>query len=106
MINITDKAATKIKELLSQNSKYSGLRVGVVTSGCAGYSYQLEWNDRSDEDDVIVRDKDIELFIDKAHSSIFFGTTLDYVKQGLNEGFDFINPNEKSRCGCGESITF
>ena len=105
MITITNKAAEKIKELLKSNKKYSGLRVGVSTTGCSGYAYQLEWNDHSDPDDVIVRDQDIDIIINKKWSNVFFGSTLDYKKEGLNEGFDFFNPNEKARCGCGESFT-
>ena len=105
MITITNKAANKIKELLSQNTKYSGLRVGISTTGCSGYAYQLEWNDQVEVEDVIVRDKDIEIALNKKWSNIFFGSTLDYVKEGLNEGFEFTNPNEKARCGCGESFT-
>ena len=105
MITITNKAAEKIKELLKANNKYSGLRVGVSTTGCSGYAYQLEWNNQSDQDDVIIRDNDIEITINKKWSNVFFGSTLDYKKEGLNEGFDFFNPNEKARCGCGESFT-
>jgi len=105
MITITNKAAEKIKELLKANNKYSGLRVGVSTTGCSGYAYQLEWNNHSDQDDVIVRDNDIEITINKKWTNVFFGSTLDYKIEGLNEGFDFTNPNEKARCGCGESFT-
>jgi iron-sulfur cluster assembly protein len=105
MITITNKAAEKIKELLKANNKYSGLRVGVSTTGCSGYAYQLEWNNQSDQDDVIIRDNDIEITINKKWSNVFFGSTLDYKKEGLNEGFEFVNPNEKARCGCGESFT-
>jgi len=106
MITITDKAKNKIKELVANRPDGNTMiRVGVSTSGCGGYAYQLEWTKDLEVEDVIVRDNDTELLLNKKWSSIFFGVTLDYKKEGLNEGFDFVNPNEKARCGCGESFS-
>jgi iron-sulfur cluster assembly protein len=104
MITLTDKAAEKISEQLRGRGGM-GLRIIITTTGCSGYAYHLEWADRINEEDVVFRDKDIELVIDKKWSTMLIGATLDYVKKGLNEGFEFVNPNEKARCGCGESFT-
>jgi len=82
-----------------------GIRIGVQTTGCSGYAYVLEWADRIEPEDVVFRDKDIELIVEKKWTTMLIGTTLDYKVEGLNEGFEFINPNEKARCGCGESFT-
>jgi len=104
MINLTDKAAEKISEQLRGRGG-SGIRIGVTTTGCSGYAYVLEWADRIEPEDVVFRDKDIELVIDKKWTTMLLGTTLDYVKEGLNEGFKFNNPNVKAECGCGESFS-
>jgi len=105
MITITNKAANKISELLNSRGAGTGLRIGVVTTGCSGYAYQLEWADSVNETDVIWRDKNIDIIVDKKWSTVLWDITLDYKKENLNEGFEFINPNEKARCGCGESFT-
>ena len=107
MITLTSKAKTKIKELLDNRSEnFIGLRVGVSTSGCGGYAYQLEWAyDLEVEDKIIKIDEDISLLYNNKWDYVFDGVELDYKKEGLNEGFDFNNPNEKARCGCGESFS-
>jgi len=104
MITLTEEAAKKITERLRERGGM-GIRIGVQTTGCSGYAYILEWADTTNPEDVIFRDKDIELVVDKKWSTMLLGTTLDYKVEGLNEGFEFINPNEKARCGCGESFT-
>jgi iron-sulfur cluster assembly protein len=104
MITLTEKAAQKITERLRERGGM-GIRIGVQTTGCSGYAYVLEWADRIEPEDVVFRDKDIELIVEKKWTTMLIGTTLDYKVEGLNEGFEFINPNEKARCGCGESFT-
>ena len=104
MITLTEKAAHKITERLRERGGM-GIRIGVQTTGCSGYAYVLEWADRIEPEDVVFRDKDIELVVEKKWTTMLIGTTLDYKVEGLNEGFEFINPNEKARCGCGESFT-
>ena len=104
MITLTEKAAQKITERLRERGGM-GISIGVQTTGCSGYAYVLEWADRIEPEDVVFRDKDIELIVEKKWTTMLIGTTLDYKVEGLNEGFEFINPNEKARCGCGESFT-
>ena len=107
MITVSSKAKNKIKELLDNRSEnFVGLRIGVSTSGCGGYAYQLEWaTDLEVNDKIIKVDKDISLLYNNKWHYVFDGVELDYKKEGLNEGFDFNNPNEKARCGCGESFS-
>jgi len=105
MITITNKAASKIQELLNGRGSGNGIRIGVVTTGCSGYAYQLEWADKVEADDVIWRDKDIDIIINPKWTNVLWGTEIDYKREGLNEGFEFTNPNEKARCGCGESFS-
>ena len=81
------------------------LRVLVKTTGCSGLSYVLEFVDKSDENDLVVVSGDAKLFIDPKSFSFLDGTQLDFVKEGLNEGFQFKNPNVKNECGCGESFS-
>jgi len=105
MITLTNEAAKKITELLRERG-VAGIRIGVQTTGCSGYAYVLEWtNGTLESADVIFRDKGVELVVDKKWSNMLWGTQLDYKKEGLQEGFEFNNPNEKARCGCGESFT-
>jgi iron-sulfur cluster assembly protein len=104
MITLTNKAAEYISKQL-QGRSGSGIRIGVTTTGCSGYAYVLEWADRIEETDEVFYDKDVELVVNKKWISMLSGTQLDYVKEGLNEGFKFNNPNVKAECGCGESFT-
>lgn len=107
MITVTNEAKNKIKDLLNNRSEnFIGLRIGVSTSGCGGFAYQLEWaNDLEESDTIIKVDNDVTLLYNNKWNYVFNGIELDYKREGLNEGFDFINPNEKARCGCGESFS-
>lgn len=106
MISITDVAAKKIKTLLQKRGHGVGIKIGVKTTGCSGLAYFLEWLDELtyDVSIVVCGDKDITVVIDKKHEPYLKGLTVDYQRRGLNEGFEFINPNERDRCGCGESF--
>ena len=105
MISLTEKAAEKALYHITSRQGTQGLRIGVKTTGCSGMAYILEFVDEILPDDVTFVDKDVTLVVDKLHLAYLDGLTLDYQKKGLNEGFEFINPNESARCGCGESFT-
>jgi iron-sulfur cluster assembly protein len=104
-ITITKLAAVKAKEFLDKRGSGFGLRVSITTTGCSGYAYQLEFADKVEEDDLEFFSKGVKLVVDKKSHVLIDGTELDYVKEGLNEGFEFYNPLSKAKCGCGESFT-
>ena len=104
MISLTDTAAKKIQQQLTKRGQGLGIRVGVKTTGCSGLAYILEFVDSERSEDQRVECKDCVIFIDPKACPYLQGMTIDYVRNGLNEGFDFRNPNEKDRCGCGESF--
>jgi len=104
MILITTSASKKIKQSLAKRGKGSGIRLGVKTTGCSGLAYVLEYVDSPMPDDLEIECSGCLLFVDPKSSAYLTGMTIDYVRKGLNEGFEFINPNERDRCGCGESF--
>jgi iron-sulfur cluster assembly protein len=106
MIIITDTAKTKIKELLVKRGKGVGIRLGVRTTGCSGLAYTLEYVDNYEAETGITNyaQDDFVVLVDAKADPYLQGMTLDWVRNGLNEGFDFQNPNERDRCGCGESF--
>lgn len=104
MITVTDTAAKKIKANLEKRGGGIGIRIGVRTTGCSGLAYVLEYVDTLQPGDVAMANNYTNVIVDKKSLSIIDGITVDYVRQGLNEGFEFTNPNEKDRCGCGESF--
>lgn len=105
MISITDKAKEKITKLLNAKS-YAGIKIGVKTTGCSGLAYVLEYVQEytSDVNSINYAQDNFCVIVDKKHNVYLQGLTIDYVRNGLNEGFEFINPNERDRCGCGESF--
>lgn len=106
MITVTDIAKTKIKQLLNKRGSGAGIRVGVKTTGCSGMAYVLEYFDKDvfDPMDEKIVYEDFIIKISQQHTPYLRGMVIDYVKKGLNEGFEFQNPNERDRCGCGESF--
>jgi len=107
MIQVTDAAAKKIQQQLARRGSGVGIRVGVRTTGCSGLAYILEYVDQVSENEpglVLQASNHVNIFSDKKDLAYLDGMTIDYVRQGLNEGFEFVNPNEKDRCGCGESF--
>jgi iron-sulfur cluster assembly protein len=104
LLTITDKAKNRFQEQLEQRGKGIGIIVGVKKTGCSGYAYTLEFADLPFDGWKQHYDK-FTLFVDPLAETFLDGITIDYVKQGLNERFEFINPNETGRCGCGESFT-
>lgn len=103
-ITLTDAAASRVGVFLENRGKGVGLRLGVKTTGCSGMAYVLEFVDELNEEDEVFEHKGVKVIIDQKSLAYLDGTELDYVKQGLNEGFEFNNPNAKSECGCGESF--
>jgi iron-sulfur cluster assembly protein len=104
MISLTDKASNKIQQTIQKRGKGLGIRIGVKTTGCSGLAYVLEYVDNPQEHDIKVDCNGCNLFIDPKSCAYVQGMTIDYVRNGLNEGFEFSNPNERDRCGCGESF--
>ena len=104
MISLTDAAAKKITQTLQRRGKGVGIRVGVKTTGCSGLAYVLEYVDEPRAEDQCVDCNNCKVYVDPKACPYLQGTVIDFVRQGLNEGFEFSNPNERDRCGCGESF--
>jgi iron-sulfur cluster assembly protein len=103
-VTLSERAATHIKNFIAKRGKGVGLKLGVRTSGCSGMAYKLEFADTEDPEDLKFQSHGVTVFIDPKSLSYLEGTELDFVREGLNEGFKFNNPNVKSECGCGESF--
>jgi len=104
-ITVTPSAVRRVRQLLEKRGKPSvGVRVGVRTRGCSGLSYTLEYADAINPGDEVVKVEDVTILIDPKASMFIFGTEMDFVEETLQSGFVFRNPNEKGRCGCGESF--
>ncbi|MFT6985597.1 MAG: iron-sulfur cluster assembly protein [Psychromonas sp.] len=104
-ITMTEPAAKHVASFLANRGKGIGLRLGVKTSGCSGMAYVLEFVDVLNDDDEVFSDKGVKIIVDKKSLVYLDGTELDFVKEGLNEGFEFNNPNIDGECGCGESFS-
>ena len=107
-VTISDDALVQIKTLLAARTEpCDGIRVGVRTRGCSGLSYAIEYaikdKNISKFDDVVMRDG-VTVYIDPKISMFLIGSQMIYAEKELESGFDFVNPNEKGRCGCGESF--
>lgn len=104
-ISITDNAAERIQAMLAARGKPSeGVRVGIRTRGCSGLSYTIEYADAVNKFDEVVEDKGVKVLIDPKAIMFLLGTEMDFVEEKFKSGFTFTNPNEKGRCGCGESF--
>ena len=104
-MTLTDAAADRIRALLAKRGRPAvGIRVGVRSRGCSGLTYTLEYADEKGKLDELVQDKGVTVLIDPKASMFIIGTEMDYVEDKLQSGFTFTNPNEKGRCGCGESF--
>jgi len=105
MITLTKPAQERFKQQLLERGKGLGIRFGVTQTGCSGYAYKIEFADENKaEDHLLIIDNDLYIWVTEDAKKYLNGMTVDYVKKGLNEQFEFINPNEKDRCGCGESF--
>jgi iron-sulfur cluster assembly protein len=105
LMKVSETAAARVKEMIAQRGKpTAGVRIGVRTKGCSGLSYTLEFADTKAPMDEVVEANGITLLVDPKASLFLIGTEMDYVEEKLKAGFVFKNPNEKGRCGCGESF--
>ena len=103
-ITLTESAASHVAKFLEKRGKGVGLRLGVKTTGCSGMAYVLEFVDAESDDDQRFESHGVKVFVDPKNLPYVDGTELDFVREGLNEGFRFNNPNVKAECGCGESF--
>ena len=105
IITLSDNAAQRIKEIMSNSKEPSiGVRIGVKSGGCAGMSYVMEYAKSSNSNDEVIEDKGVKVLIDPSAVMYLLGTEMDYKKEELSSTFVFKNPNETERCGCGESF--
>ena len=105
IIKLSDNAADRIKEIMSNAEKDAlGVRVSVKSGGCAGMSYVMEYTEETNPNDEVIEDKGVKVFIDSAAVMYLLGTEMDYKKDDFSSSFTFKNPNETERCGCGESF--
>lgn len=104
MITLTEAAARQISKSLAQRGRGEGLRLGIRTSGCSGLAYVIEYADQIDPSDHVFENHGVKVVVSPKSLAYLDGTQLDFVREGLNEGFKFNNPNVKDECGCGESF--
>jgi iron-sulfur cluster assembly protein len=104
-VTVTESAARHVAGQLASRGKGLGIRLGVTTSGCSGMAYVLEFVDEQVEQDQVFEAHGVKVFIDPKSMVYLDGTELDFVREGLNEGLQFRNPNVSAECGCGESFT-
>lgn len=105
VISITDKAAEAVRQLIAKRGKPTlGIKVGIKSGGCSGLSYTIEYADNKNPYDEMVEDKDVTILIDPKALMYLIGTEMDYIETQFKSGFEFINPNEKGKCGCGKSF--
>ena len=105
MITMSQKAQEYAIKSLKARNKGAGIRLGVTTTGCSGLAYIIEFVDIPQEDDIISKCGDVDVFVDPKSNVYIDGTAVDFIRTGLNEGFVFRNPNVAAECGCGESFT-
>jgi iron-sulfur cluster assembly protein len=103
-VTLSERAANHVSAFLAKRGKGVGVRLGVRTSGCSGMAYKLEFADDVTPDDLVFESHGLKVLVDPKSLVYLDGTELDFVREGLNEGFKFNNPNVKDQCGCGESF--
>jgi iron-sulfur cluster assembly protein len=103
-ISLTADAAERVKTFLAARGHGLGLKLGVRKTGCSGFAYVINYADEAAPQDVVFEDRGVKVFVDPESLELIDGTTVDFVRQGLNEAFRFQNPNVKGECGCGESF--
>jgi len=103
-VSLTEAAARHIQRYIGRRGKGIGIRLGVKTTGCSGLAYKIEFADEAAPEDVVFEQQGVKILVDPKSLPYIDGTELDFVREGLNEGFRFNNPNERDRCGCGESF--
>jgi iron-sulfur cluster assembly protein len=105
MITLTESAKNRFREQLQERGKGLGIRFDITKTGCSGYAYKIDFADQWRSNDFLSIHDDVYIWITEEARKYIDGMTVDYKKKGLNEQFEFINPNETGRCGCGESFT-
>lgn len=103
-INLTDRAAVHVKNFLAKEGDGIGLRVAVKPTGCSGYQYVVEAAANINDQDQAFESNGVKVIVDKQSLKFLAGTELDFIREGLNSGFRFNNPNVANTCGCGESF--
>ena len=103
-VTLSESAARHVANFITKRGKGFGIRLGVKTSGCSGMAYKLEFVDATQDEDLVFESHGVKVIIDPKSLAYLEGTELDFVKEGLNEGFRFNTPNVKDSCGCGESF--
>jgi iron-sulfur cluster assembly protein len=104
-VTLTESAAKRVSKFIEKRGKGVGLRLAVKTSGCSGFSYAIEFADVTEPDDLLFESFGVTVLVDPKSHTFLAGTELDFVREGLNEGFKFNNPNATANCGCGESFS-
>ena len=104
LMTLTEVAAERLRGLYAKGEQGKLLRIGVKTKGCSGMSYDMSWTDAPAPTDEVVKSHDLTVLVDRKASLFLIGTVMDYEVKALTSGFTFTNPNEKGRCGCGESF--
>ena len=103
-VTVTEAAARHVNRYLSKRGQGVGVRLGVKTTGCSGLAYTLEYVDELAPEDIVFESHGVKVLVDPKSLAYIDGTQLDFTREGLNEGFKFNNPNERDKCGCGESF--
>jgi len=103
-VTLSTNAAKHVSDFMAKRGKGVGIRLGVKTSGCSGMAYRLEFVDETHDEDLVFESHGVKVIVDPQSLAYLDGTELDFVREGLNEGFKFNNPNVKDSCGCGESF--
>ncbi len=103
-VTLSESAAKHVSNFIAKRGKGYGIRLGVRTSGCSGMAYKLEFVDDTQDEDLVFESHGVKVVVDPKSLPYIDGTELDFVREGLNEGFKFNNPNVKDACGCGESF--
>jgi len=103
-VTLTETAAGRVRDFLTRRGKGEGLRLKVRTSGCSGKAYEIEYADRVEPEDRVYESHGVKVIVDPKSLTYLDGTEIDFVREGLSEGFKFNNPNVKDACGCGESF--
>ncbi len=104
-ISLTPAAADRIRKFIANRGQGLGLKLGVRKTGCSGFAYVVNYADQASPQDLVFEDQGVKVFVDPESLPLIDGTTVDFVKQGLNEAFRFVNPNTRGECGCGESFS-
>jgi iron-sulfur cluster assembly protein len=104
-VSLTERAARQIKKQLEKRGKGIGLKLGVRKSGCSGYAYALDYADALNENDAVFEAFGVKVIVPQSDLEFVDGIELDYRREGINEAFQFNNPNVKGTCGCGESFS-